>query len=274
MHKIVLYCKSFSRDLDRVNFLTESIKKHNKDSIPFYVSVPKEDESLAKEKLDTDYINLVFDEDIYDLSFLSELEKINGGWYTQQIIKSSFWKLEVCENYVMIDSDSYFIKDFSTSDFMYDDTIPYTVMHEQKDLFGFTSHYKDIIGHDPKKGFEETRLPIMNAFKRSGRFYDFGPSPVIWSCKVWKLLEEKQLQPQGLTFFDLITNNPSEFSWYGEFLLKSFAIPIIPIEPMFKVFHFKPQYEYYKQLGYTEEMFSENYLGIVIQSNFTNTKSY
>jgi hypothetical protein len=274
MHKIVLYCKTFSRDLDRVKVLSESIKKYNKDSIPFYVSIPKEDESLAKEKLDTDYINLVFDEDIYDLSFLTELDRINGGWFTQQIVKSSFWKLGVCENYVMIDSDSYFIKDFYVSDFMYDENTPYTVMHEQKDLFEFTSKYKNKIGHDPKIGFEETRAPIMKSLQRTGRYFDFGPSPVIWSCRVWKLLEETQLKPQGLTFFDLIKSNPSEFSWYGEFLLKTLPIVIIPIEPMFKVFHFKPQYDYYKQLGYTEEMFSENYLGLVIQSNFSLTKKY
>lgn len=274
MHKIVIYCKTFHRDLESVKRLSESIKKYNRDLIPFYISIPKEDEKLFKNNIDTNYVNIIFDEDIYDLSFLSDIEKINGGWYTQQIVKSSFWKLGLCENYVMIDSDSYFIKDFYLSDFMYDENTPYTVMHEQKDLFEFTSRYKDSIGHDPHIGFKETREPIMKSFQRKGRYYDFGPSPVIWSCRVWQLLEETQLKPQGITFFDLIRTNPSEFTWYGEFLLKTLPMVIIPIEPMFKVFHFPSQYSFYKQQGYTEEHFAENYLGLVVQSNFTQNSKY
>lgn len=274
MNKIVLYCKTFSGDLTRVKVLSESIKKYNKDSIPFYISIPKKDKKLFKNNIDTNYVNIVFDEDIYDLSFLPEFDKINGGWFIQQIIKSSFWKLGLCENYVMIDSDSYFIKDFYLSDFMYDDNTPYTVMHEQKELFEFSSKYKDSIGHDPKIGFEETRKPIMNSLQRKGRYFDFGPSPVIWNCKVWEVLEETQLKPQGLTFVDLIKSTPSEFTWYGEFLLKTRPIDIIPIEPMFKVFHFKSQYNFYKQLGYTEDNFAENYLGLVVQSNFTKDSKY
>jgi hypothetical protein len=274
MHKIVLYCKTFHHDVKRVVSLVESVKKHNKDNIPFYISIPKEDETIFKDNIDTNYVNIVFDEDIYDFSFLSKSDKINGGWYLQQVVKASFWKLNLCENYVCLDSDSYFIKDFHVSDFMYDVNTPYTVMHEQKELFEFTSRYKDVIGHDPKIGFEETREPIMKALQREGKFYDFGPSPVIWSCKVWRLLEETQLKPQGYTFFDLIKAHPSEFTWYGEFLLKTLSIVIVPIQPLFKVLHFKPQYDFYKQVGFTEEMFSENYFGIVIQSNFTNTAKY
>jgi hypothetical protein len=34
--------------------------------------------------------------------------------------------------------------------------------------------------------------------------------------------------------------------------------------------HFKSQYEYFKQLGYTEEHFKQNYFGIVMQSNWNS----
>jgi hypothetical protein len=37
MENIVLYCKSYDRDLDRVIELSNSIKKYNKDNIPFYI---------------------------------------------------------------------------------------------------------------------------------------------------------------------------------------------------------------------------------------------
>lgn len=268
MHKIVLYCKTYSRDLDRVKILIESIKKHNKDLIPFYISVPKVDLDLFKNNIDCDYVNLIVDNNIFDFdSILTQEQQIESGWFIQQVIKSCFWKLGICENYVCLDSDSYFIKDFHISDFMYDDKTPYTVMHEQKDLFVFTSRYYENIGWDPQISFTEDRKKIMKMFDRGGRVFDFGPSPVIWSSRVWKLFEETQLEPQGYTMMDVLKLVPSEFTWYGEFLLKSGVMRIIPIEPMFKVFHYGVQQQYFKQQNYTEEMFSKNYLGLIVQSN-------
>lgn len=266
MNKIVLYTKTFSRDIESVSRLIDSVKKHNKDNIPFYISVPKNEKSLFESKLDTKYIRLLNDEDIVPID--------EQNWFTQQIVKSSFWKTEVCENYVMIDSDSYFIRDFFVKDFMYDDLTPYTVMHEQKDLFEWTSRYKEYIGFDPKDGFSGDRKRIMEMFQREGRLYDFGPSPTIWSSRVWKDLEENQLKPQGITLFDLIGTVPSEFTWYGEYLLKTRPIDIVPVGPLFKVFHYPSQYQFYKESGYTEEMLSQNYMGIVLQSNFSRSSKY
>jgi hypothetical protein len=265
MNKIVLYTKTYRRDLERIKYLTQTIKIHNKDNISFYISFPKEDEQLFRNNIDTDYVKFVFDEDIINVPF--------QNWHTQQIVKSSFWKLGLCENYVMIDSDSYFIKDFYISDFMYDENTPYTVMHEQRDLFEWSSKYIDLIGHNPKIGFEADRKKVMETFDRLGRYYDFGPSPTIWSAKVWESLEIV-LAKTNKSFVELITYVPSEFSWYGEFLLSNKIIDIVPIGPLFKVFHYKSQYDYYKQLGYTENNFSENYLGIVLQSNFSQTIKY
>ena len=114
----------------------------------------------------------------------------------------------------------------------------------------------------------------MELFGRTGRIYDFGPGPIIWSCKVWKSLEEEYLIPNGLTFENLIESVPSEFTWYGEYLLVSEKILILPIEPMFKFFHFKQQYIDFKNQGYTENNFKQNYLGIVMQSNWNAPLKY
>jgi hypothetical protein len=43
---------------------------------------------------------------------------------------------------------------------------------------------------------------------------------------------------------------------------------------VFKFFHFKPQYDFYKQMGYTEEILAENYMGIVMQSNWGSLLKY
>ena len=43
MNKIVLYCKSYAGDYERVKVLVESIHKFNKDNIPTFISVPSKD---------------------------------------------------------------------------------------------------------------------------------------------------------------------------------------------------------------------------------------
>jgi hypothetical protein len=260
MHKLVLYTKSYSGDLDRLKVSIESIKKFNKDSIPYYVSVPSNEINFFKSNIDCSYVNLISDDDVYYVAV--------QNWNTQQIVKSNFWKLGLCENYVMLDSDSYFIKDFYVTDFMYDDNTPYTVMHEQKDLFEWTSKNYPKLGFEPFSGFVNQRKEVMEILGRSGRIYDFGPGPIIWSSKVWKSLEENYLMPNNIKFENLINSIPSEFSWYGEYLLVSNEINILPIEPMFKFFHFAQQYLDYKAQGYLEEHFKQNYIGIVMQSNW------
>ncbi len=262
MNNIIIYCKSFCRDVDRVKALLKSINKHNKDKIPFYISTPSEDIQLFKNTIGTDDYTLITDDEIVG-------KKLAQSWQNQQIAKSSFWKLGLCHNYLMVDSDSYFIRDFTESDFILDakNSIPYTVMHEQKDLFSWTVKNVGILGFDPQNSFHESRQPIMNLFDRPGRLYDFGPSPVIWSAKVWASLEEEYLNPNNLTFEDLINTMASEFTWYGEWLLVNKTIPLWPIEPIFKVFHYLPEYQEYKTKGYTLENWSRNYLGVVMQGS-------
>lgn len=256
MKNLVLYCKSFHRDVDRVVNLAKSINTHNKDNIPFYVSVPRADINLFKSK---GIKNLIEDESIYDGK--------TDSWLEQQIIKSNFWKLGECENYVCIDSDGYFIKDFYTTDFMHGES-PYTVMHEQKELFSWSTYNVGRLGFDPKNGFIADRQKIMEVFSRTGKYYDFGPIPTIWSSKVWQSLEDNYINPNNLSWEQLLQYSPSEFSWYGEALLAFSAIKTYPAEPLFKVFHYKQQVEDYRRDGLTEEMISQNYLGIIMQSNF------
>jgi hypothetical protein len=259
MDKFVLYCKSYNRDLERVIKLLESIKKYNLDNIPFYLSVPKKDIEIFRSSINYD-LNLIEDELVYQGNA--------RGWIQQQIVKSSFWKLNKCENYLCIDSDSYFIKPFRVSDFMYNDTTPYTIMHEQKEFFHWAALNYNLLGFNPKESFESDRKIIMDLFNRSGKYYDFGPSPVIWSSKVWEDLEKNYIQPNNLTFEKLLEYSPSEFTWYGESILAFKSIQIMPIEPLFKVFHYKQQFNEYKNMNVSEDSISKNYFGIVVQSNF------
>lgn len=257
MDTIALYCKSYRNDVLRAKILFESIKKHNSDNIPFYISAPNSDLPLFKNQLGTVDYTLIPDEDI---------DPMTSGWVGQQVVKSQFWKLNLSENYLCLDSDSQFIRNFNTSDFMYTKDIPYTVCHEYKELFEFLDKYPtpyDIYG-----AFCKERLAVMELFGRTGVIYDFGPSPTIWSAKVWRSLVQNYLEPNGLTISQAFSVIPSEFTWYGEWLLTSKEIPIYPREPIFKSYHYKHQYELDKQMGVTVERLAKYYLGYIINTNW------
>ena len=126
MNKLVLYCKSYDLDVNRAKILLDSIIKYNTDQIPFYISVPKKDIELFVKVLGNESYTLIADETI---------DVKNAGHKGQQIVKSQFWKLGLCENYVCIDSDCFFIKPFHVKDFMFNEQTPYTICHEYKSFF-------------------------------------------------------------------------------------------------------------------------------------------
>jgi hypothetical protein len=187
------------------------------------------------------------------------------GNLLQQVVKSEFWRLELCRNYLMIDSDSYFIHDFRITDFMYDEQTPYTVMHEGRELLSFAARNSR---EKIRRNFAKDRKAAQQLFNRPGRIYDFGPTPIICSCNVWKDLTEQYGTSHNMSFADMIRMFPNEMLWYGEALLHYQSVPVMPVEPLFKVFHYKEQYEESLLLKENEQILAENYLGIITQSNW------
>jgi hypothetical protein len=262
MHKIVLYCKSYDKDVHRAKILLDSIMKYNVEQIPFYISVPQKDIPLFINVLGTTGYELISDESI---------DTDNAGWKGQQIVKSQFWKLGLCENYVCVDSDCFFIKPFFISDFMFDENTPYTVCHEYKHYFEFIQKHPFISVNEPmpfdqRDSFVKEREHIMGLFGRAGVIYDFGPGPTIWSAKVWKSLEDNFIKYNNTTFAELIKLNGSEFTWYGEWLLYSQEIRLIPKGPLFKNYHYPYLHQYDKAHHYDLNKIAKLYLGIGMQS--------
>jgi len=266
-HNIVVYCKSYAGDIERVKVLAESVEKYNVDNIPFYISCPAVDYELFKRQL-PGFAIIIKDEDIVKKNYTQ-------NWTTQQIIKSQFWKLIDTENYLCIDSDSYFIRPFKTDDFIVKDTTPYTIIHQQKNLFQWTARYSKELGFDPQVSFNECRDNIGKLFGRDFKVnYDFGPNTVVWSSKVWDSLEKEYIEPNNLTFEQLIQYEASEFTWYGEWLLATRPIDIYPIEPLFLVMHYAQQYQQFKEQGYTEQDLAKIYFGLSMASNWNAPLKY
>ncbi len=265
--KIVLFCKSYDKDMLRARRLAQSVQLFNGDDIPLYISVPGAHLEDFKQSFDGIDCSFIKDEDILENS-CSIYDKLPGLFpphLLQQLIKLEFWRMGICENYLWLDSDSYFIREFHSKDFFHDQTTPYTVQHDSSDLFAFARRMgnKKIIDD-----FEEMALHFQTLFKRSGPLYNFGCSPLIWSCTVLESMYEDYLKPRGKTLFDLLEEYPCEMQLYGEYLLFSDAIPVVPIDPLFKIYHYAEQFFEGQMKGESEYSLSREYMGVVMQSNW------
>lgn len=264
---LVLFCKSYRQDLRRAVQLCRSVKEFNRDSIPFYLSVPVEDRDAFAESVEGLGVSLIADAEVVAKNpriALDRFAKLPGG-KAQQIVKAEFWRYGAFGNYLCLDSDSYFLRDFRRTDFIAPDGNPYTVMHEAKELLHFAAlSGMSRIARDRQKECAE----IMGIFGRAGRCFDFGPTPVIWSGRVWRDLDEKFLLPKGLNIIDAIDLHPGELRWYGEALLAFKSIPLLPIEPIFRCYHYEEQYYLYRKIGENETAVARNYLGVCMQSNW------
>lgn len=265
MKDFVLYCKSYPRDFLRLKRLLNSIERFNVDQLPFYISTPKADKALLTEVLGSKGYIWVADEDIVAANPSASFEKYQSmpGGLSQQIVKSEFWRLGFAENYLCLDSDSLFIRDFYKADFLSEDGVPYTVLHQNKELFQIAANRgQDKVERELRAEAER----VKELFGRVGPNFYCAPAPFIWSAKVWESLDTYFLQPKGISLWDLITPQYPETLIYGETLLKYHAIPVIAIEPLFRIYHYDWQYFLMKRLGETEAKVAKHYMGIIYQS--------
>lgn len=261
----VLYCKSYSRDFLRLKRLLESINQFNADNLDFYISTPKLDKDLLGRVLGNHGYIWVADEDIVSANPRADFIKYSQmpGGLSQQIVKSEFWRLGIAENYLCLDSDSLFIRDFYKADFLSVDGTSYTVLHQNKELFqlaadrGYQKFQRDLKSEADR---------VKRVFGRLGPDFYCAPAPFIWSAKVWQSLDNELLEPQSITIWDFITPQLPETLIYGEAVLKFRAIPLIAIEPLFRTYHYDWQYYLMRRLGETEDKLKQNYLGVIYQS--------
>jgi len=269
----VLYCCTFSRDLLRTVRMAESVTKHNKSKIPFYISVPDDEVRLFQEKLKGIPVTIFGEQEIFRVNPKLDIKKLYEvpGGIRQQVIKSEFWRLGKSENYLVLDADCVFIRDFDESDFIAKDKIPYSVIHEGRDLLQATNQFGP---ERTRAHFLADREPIKAAIGRHGITYDYGYAPFLWSAKVWKSFDENYLTPKNLNLLDAILYCGSEFTWYGESLVNYQAIPIYPREQLFRHYHYENQLWIDRALGYTEKKLAKDYMGVVYQSNWQIWKHY
>ena len=267
MKPFVLYCKSYRTDLNRVIRLAKSILQFNTENIPFYVSVPQPDVPLFLEHLKCLNVELISDEAIIQASPRIELAQVRSlpGHIAQQIVKSEFWRLGISDAYLCLDSDALFIRPFSASEFITLEGNPYTVIDEGQSLLeDAVRHKKNRILQD----FHHEAQQVQQLFDRRGRHYSFGPFPLVWHKAVWESLDTEYLQTRGMSFADAILKAPIESRWYGEALLQYQAVPLLPCQQFFKVYHYAWQLDQDTRSSVGREQLAKIYSGVIYQSSW------
>ena len=265
---IVLWNKTYHVDFMRVKKLKDSVEKYNKDNIPFYISCPESEKQLLFDTIGTDGYTFIPDEQIHPPN-----PRLTG-WMQQTPIKLHAYEQLNCNNVLILDSDCYFIKDFFESDFIAYDDVPYSILHENKQVqeynsFFFNRNIRVSEYHRAQKAYRE----VFGG--RSNRVYDYGPNPHLMSAKVLDHLKENYLEPNGMTFESFYFAmkqaypdiHPRESLTYGEYLLAAKPIDIVPTGPFFKMYHWPEMAEFERSVDmFNEELIRENYLGILYQS--------
>lgn len=257
--------KSFKGDFNYVLRLIHSFHRFNKDNIHLFIIVPKEDINIFR-KISNKKNITILDETKIGISLVKDhsIRNVRPGYINQAIIKLGFWETELCDNYFCIDSDAEFIKDFFLKDFMFNDSIPFSVLIEDKEL-----HIDKVYYDTCWKGREVS-------LKKIKKFIGFSDSRILtchgnttFNYNVLKSFKQNFLDKKSLTYKDIMIISGYEFSWYNFWLQKSKIMPIEIKEPFFKVFHIKEQHLNYLKMGVKLEDIARAYVGIIINSNYS-----
>ncbi|MDD2839595.1 MAG: DUF6492 family protein [Rickettsiales bacterium] len=264
MHNFIIFCKSHRKDINRFKVLKETIDNFNEDKIPFYVVCPRVDKEL--------FLSLKNGKEGYEYQVITDEEVLGidknhkQNWYSQQIVKLSFYKTNIAEHFLIIDSDCYFLRNFKKSDFMANENTPYinldfgninfiTLLFVKEEKIEKDSEGRFVNDTDSFFGLKTKNAGIL--------------IPFVASSKVLKEMDIYLAKEKNMTFDDLIKSYPFEMMWYKSYLLKFKPISYEFSHPTFFHVHLQTQYKIYQYLGFTEKILSRNYIGIVLNNGWT-----
>lgn len=271
MHKFAFLLKTYEEDFPYAKRLLASYAKYNRENIHCYIVALRESGKTLLDDLNDEIkknISFIAEEEWEELLTNESINGIRAGYINQEIIKLSFWEKGLCENYLCLDSDGIFIRDFYISDFMYDKDIPYSVLFEDNELKSDPYYYycywikrEEFLKKIQKElEFTDKKLLTCHGFQ-------------IFNRRVLEDFKAKYMQSRGYTYIDLMQISPYEFSWYNIWLQKSDVLPIHPCEQLFLYFHMKHQLYLSWILGRSMEDLKRSYVGIVINSSWTRGRN-
>ena len=281
-----LVCKSFIDDLPRVRVLARSITRHNIEDLPVIFFVPAAQCLVFRNMLPRSF-RVIAEEEFTEPRCFTWLD----GWRQQQVVKLSLHRLGLLDRFLVLDSDNYFIRDFTAADIFGgpDDMRIVATManyaYAENDAMNALALGLGDPDHAeapaPRFG-PGLRLPrcflqdtnykfcppdlaaavIPYAFDRQdGRRIRFLPPPFIWHAEVLRGLDALLAEAE-VTYTDLIHLSPWEVDWYGNFAFKNFGPRLTPVRPLFFHFTYDEHLAAARAAGVSHATLAPNFLGV------------
>lgn len=263
MTRFAILIKSHAADREYVTRLVASLRRHNVDAIPVFVIVPESDLTLFVEF--SDEVISVLGESVLSEHLVSQpLAGFSAGYVNQEVIKLSFWETGLADNYLCLDSDAEFVRDFTFEDFMFDEGTPYTFLTEDAELISEPEYFSESWKGRAEKlrrikqeiGVDDPRLLTVHGH-------------AVFSSKVLRSFKQHFLAPRGWVYRDAIAFSPYEPTWYSMWLQHDRTIPIHVREPNIKTFHNATQHLAYVLRGVTSADLARGYVAVVVNSNYS-----
>jgi hypothetical protein len=266
MKDIALFVKSYRPDLALVHRLLNSISRHNRDRIGVFISVPVDDvvgfQNLSRRFTD---VSVLADDHFRIPQVDQKIWGFAPGYITQQLVKLSAQRLSEARNYLILDSDTYFIRDFEAKDFIAPDGTGLTVLAEDKDLVADPAYAPFAERRAMKIDLIADRLGVPTLSRTTCHNNTVFQDSVLHDFHDW-------CRSEGLSLLDLMTIAPVEFTWYNFFLVKHCPERLVRIEPFIRMMHTRSEYRRLVAAGFSHESFRRSYLGVCLNSGWAGTR--
>lgn len=265
MTTLALMLRSYGPDVTYAARLIESFRRFNSENLHLFCIVPTGDVPLFEHLAGTD-VTVMGDAHFTRHFVGEEVHGLSPGYLNQEIVKLAFWETDLADNYFCVDSDAFFLRPFGFADFMATDSVPYSVLVEDRDLAVEPRYYREhwttrqesIRRIHDEVGVEDPVLRTCHGHQ-------------IMSSAVLRSFKEEFLAPRDWTYSDALRFEPLEFTWYNMWLQKCGVIPIHAREPLVKVFHHEGHHMEIMLRGVELSDLARGYLALVVNSNFART---
>jgi hypothetical protein len=261
--RFVILVKSHLPDLPYVERLLDSFARHNADGVDLHLVVPPDD-SAAFARLAADHVVLSGEDAFAEHLTHEPVAGFSPGYINQEIVKLCFWESGAADNYLCLDSDAEFVRDFHVADFMADETTPFTFLSEDSELQAEPDYYAShwVARRERLRRIQE-EIGLTDAPLRTVHGH------AVFSATVLRAFRDRFLAPRGWDYVDALALAPYEPTWYSLWLQKDRTIPIVEREPVIKTFHDPTQQLDYVLRGLDADDVARGYVAVVVNSNYS-----
>ncbi len=227
-----IFCKSYHEHLDKSIFMYKSVEDYATESYPFYMIVPAKEIALFKKaffeskfKKMPEFLTEeeilkkcgIFDK-IYD-----DVPAIQNGWRIQQMVKLCIHKTMLAKDYLTLDSDTYFVKNFDKSIFYHNKTLKTVgvkIANNQNKAIK-ELHFENNSSESSQKYNVYSYIRYLfkpNKTIDNWPWYDFISSYALWSSDIVAEMVNNLYNSMHFDIKDMIKIAPWEGLWYGQFI--------------------------------------------------------